>query len=86
MVEAELNGIDVDGIWSLVDLARLMFIDEENVGILSGSCKDVVDGGKFTRNNNRNGKSEVLQAIDVHSMTNAIDKIEVSMVSFFVGR
>ena len=62
MVEEELNGIDVDGIWNLVDLARLMFIDEENVEILSGSCKDVVDGGKFTRNNNRRKRSEVLQA------------------------
>ena len=64
-----------------MDLPKLMFIDEE-----CGNLKVVVDGGKFTRNNNRNRKSEVLQAIDVHSMTNAIDKIEVSMVSFFVGR
>ena len=64
-----------------MDFPKLMFIDEE-----CRNLKVVVDGGKFTRNNNRNGKSEVLQAIDVHSMTNAIDKIEVSMVSFFVGR
>ena len=37
MVEEELDGIDVDGIGNLVDLPRLMFIDEENVGILNWS-------------------------------------------------
>ena len=36
-VEEELDGIDVDGIGNLVDLPRLMFIDEENVGILNWS-------------------------------------------------
>ena len=29
MVEEELDGIDIDGIGNLVDLPRLMFIDEE---------------------------------------------------------
>ena len=68
-----------------MDLPKLMFIDEEY-----GNLKVVVDGGQFTKDNNRKGKSEVLQAIDVHSVTNAIDKIEVSIVcravTFFVRR
>ena len=40
-----------------MDLPKLMFIDEE-----CGNLKVVVDGGKFTRNNNRKRKLEVLQA------------------------
>ena len=39
-VEEELDGIDIDGIRNLVDLPRLMFIDEE-----CGNLKVVVDGG-----------------------------------------
>ena len=37
-VEEELDGIDMDGIRNLVDLPRLMFIDEE-----CGNLKVVVD-------------------------------------------
>ena len=52
MVEEEL-----DGIGKLVDLPRLMFIDEE-----CENLKVVVDGGELTRNNGRKKSSEVLQA------------------------
>ena len=51
MVEEKL-----DGIGNLVDLPRLMFIDEE-----CGNLKVVVDGGELTRNNNRKKWSELLQ-------------------------
>ena len=50
--EEELDAIDIDGIGNLVDLPRLMFINEK--------CRDlkvVVDSGWFTRNNNRKRKS-----------------------------
>ena len=58
MVEEELDDIDMDGIGNLVDLPRLMLIDEQcgNLKIL------VVDGRKLTRNNSRKKISEVLQA------------------------
>ena len=46
----------LDGIGNLVDLPRLMFIDEE-----CGNLKVVVDGGELTRNNNRKKWSELLQ-------------------------
>ena len=55
MVEEELDGIDIYGIGKLVDLPRLMFIDEE-----CGNLKIVVDGGELTRNNDRKKSSEVL--------------------------
>ena len=38
-VKEELDGIDIDGIGNLVDLHRLMFIDEEY-----GNVKIVLDG------------------------------------------
>ena len=57
MVEEELDGIDIYGIGKLVDLPRLMFIDEE-----CENLKVVVDGGELTRNNGRKKSSEVLQA------------------------
>ena len=79
IVEEELAGIG-----NFVDLPRLMFVDEK-----CGNLKVVVDGGKFAINNNRNKK--FYKPIDVHSVTNPIDEIEVSMaflvVTFFcVGR
>ena len=40
-----------------MDLPKLMFIAEE-----CGNLKVVVDGGYFTRNNNRKEESEALQA------------------------
>ena len=39
-VEEEQDGIDIDGIGNLMDLLKLMFIDEE-----CGDFKVVVDGG-----------------------------------------
>ena len=39
-VEEEQDGIDIDGIGNLMDLPKLMFIDEE-----CGNLKVVVDGG-----------------------------------------
>ena len=57
IVEEELDSADIDAIENLLDLPRLMFIDEE-----CGNLKVVVDGGERTRNNNRKKKSEVLQA------------------------
>ena len=55
-VEKELGGSDTDGIGNLVELPRLMFINED-----WGNLKVVVDGGQLTRNNNRNRKSEASQ-------------------------
>ena len=46
----------LEGIRNLVDLPRLMFIDEE-----CRNLKAVVDGGGFTRNNNRKKRLEVMQ-------------------------
>ena len=43
------------GIGNLIDLPRIIFIDEE-----CGNHKVVVDGGQFTRNNNKKRKSEIL--------------------------
>ena len=40
-----------------MDLPKPMSVDEEY-----GNLKVVIDGGYFTRNNSRKGKSEVLQA------------------------
>ena len=39
-VEQEQDGIDIDGIGNLMDLPKLMFIDED-----CGNLKVVVDGG-----------------------------------------
>ena len=48
-------GIDIDGIGNIMDLPGLMFIDAE-----CGNLKEVVDGGKLTRINDRTRKSDVL--------------------------
>ena len=55
--EEEIDGIAINGIGNLVDLPRLMLINEE-----SGNLEIVVDGEELTRNNNIKKKSEVLQA------------------------
>ena len=55
-IEVEDNPSD-KAIGNLVDLPKLMFIDEE-----LGNLQVVFDGGELTRNNNRKKKSEVLQA------------------------
>ena len=47
IVEVELYGIDVNGIGNLLNLPRLMFINEE-----CGNLKVVVVVGELTRNNN----------------------------------
>ena len=39
-VEEEQDGADIDGIGNLMDLPKLMFIDED-----CGNLKGVVDGG-----------------------------------------
>ena len=82
-VHEEQDGIDVTG--NLMDWPKLMFINEE-----CGNLKLVVDGGLFTRNNNRKRKPEALQAYRCHSVKNAIDKNEVSRVflavTFFAVR
>ena len=54
-VEEELDGIDIDGIGSLMDLSGLMFIHEE-----CENLEEVVDNEELTRNNDRKRKSEVL--------------------------
>ena len=51
------------GIGNLVDLARLIFIDEE-----CGKLKVIVDGGELIRNNNRKKRSEVLQSYYMWTM------------------
>ena len=56
IVQEKLDDIDIDGIGNLVDLPRLMFIEEE-----CGNLKVVTDGGELTRNINIKKKSDVLQ-------------------------
>ena len=56
-VEGKLDGTDIDDIGNLVDLPRLIFINEE-----CGNLQVVVDGREVTRNINRKKKSDVLQA------------------------
>ena len=55
-VEEELDRIDIDGTGNLLDLPGLMFSNEE-----CGNLKVVVNGGEYTRNNDKKTKSEVLQ-------------------------
>ena len=57
IAEEELDGIDINGIWNLVDLPVLMSIEQE-----CGNLKLVDEDGELSRNNNRKIKSEVLQA------------------------
>ena len=59
---------------NLVDLARLLLINEE-----CGDLQIAVDDRELTRNNIRKKKST-----DVKSVTNAIDKIEVSLIFLVV--
>ena len=55
MVEEELDGLDINDIANLVDLPRLMFIDEE-----CRNLKVVVDELDLTRNIDRK-RSELLR-------------------------
>ena len=62
----------IDGIGDLVDLPRLMFIDEE-----FRNLKAVVDGGELTRNINRKKKSGVLiHFTDCPTWSDAIQNIQ----------
>ena len=57
IVVEELDVTDTDDVGNLVDLPRLMFIDEE-----CGNLKVAVDGGELTRNISRKKMSNLLQA------------------------
>ena len=63
MIEEELDGIDRDGIGILVDLPRILFVDEE-----CGNLKVVVDGGEFTRNNNRKKRSKICHSYNRYNL------------------
>ena len=65
----------VDGIENLMDLPRLMFIDEE-----CGNLKVVVNGRLLTRNINRKKGQTFYKPMDVHCATTAIDEIRVSLI------
>ena len=56
IVEEELECIDIDDIWNLEDLPRLLFI-----GVECGNLIVVNDVGELTRNINQKKKSGVLQ-------------------------
>ena len=56
MVEEELDGLDINDIANLVDLPRLMFIDEE-----CRNLKVVVDELDLTRNIDRKSSELLLE-------------------------
>ena len=69
---------ELDGIGNVVGLSRLMFINEE-----CGNLQVVVDDGQLTRKMTERSL-KVYKHIDVKSVTNAIDEIEVSMIFLVV--
>ena len=81
IVEEELDGIGTDAIANLVDLPKVMFIDEECGNLIVESLGGIMK----ERRSQKFYKPE-----DVNSVTNAIDEIEISMifpvVTFFLGR
>ena len=81
MVEKELHGIDVDGIGNLVDLPRLLFIHKEHVGILKWS---LMVGNLLEIITKRRGQ-RFYKPIDVNSVINAVDEIEVDMIFLAVA-
>ena len=81
MVEKELHGIDVDGIGNLVDLPRLVFIHKEHVGILKWS---LMVGNLLEIITKRRGQ-RFYKPIDVNSVINAVDEIEVDMIFLAVA-
>ena len=81
MVEKELHGIDVDGIGNLVDLPRLVFIHKEHVGILKWSW---MVGNLLEIITKRRGQ-RFYKPIDVNSVINAVDEIEVDMIFLAVA-
>ena len=56
IVEAGLDGIDIDGIGNLEDSPGFVFIDEECENLI-----EVNDGGELSRNTNQKKKSNILQ-------------------------
>ena len=81
MVEKELHGIDVDGIGNLVDLPRLVFIHKEHVGILKWS---LMVGNLLEIITKRRGQ-RFYKPVDVNSVINAVDEIEVDMIFLAVA-
>ena len=81
MVEKELHGVDVDGIGNLVDLPRLVFIHKEHVGILKWS---LMVGNLLEIITKRRGQ-RFYKPIDVNSVINAVDEIEVDMIFLAVA-
>ena len=81
MVEKELHGIDVDGIGNLVHLPRLVFIHKEHVGILKWS---LMVGNLLEIITKRRGQ-RFYKPIDVNSVINAVDEIEVDMIFLAVA-
>ena len=81
IVEEELDGIGIDAIANLVDLPKVMFIDEECGNLIVENLTGIMK----ERRSQKFYKPE-----DVNSVTNAIDEIEISMiipvVTFFLGR
>ena len=69
---------ELDGIGNVVGLSRLMFINEE-----CGNLQVVFDDGQLTRKMTERSL-KVYKHIDVKSVTNAIDEIEVSMIFLVV--
>ena len=94
-VEEELDGIGKDGIGNLLDLLigilwidllnLLMFINEE-----CGNLKYSLMVDSLLEIMTERGSQKFYKPIYVHSLTNAMKEIEVSMmflvVTFFVGR
>ena len=68
IVQEGLDIIDIDDNRNLVDLIKVLSIDEE-----SGNLKVIVDGGELTRNMNR-------KPMNVPSVTNAINGVKINMV------
>ena len=81
MVEKELHGIDVDGIGNLVDLPRLVFIHKEHVGILKWSLMV----GNLLEIITKRRDQRFYKPIDVNSVINAVDEIEVDMIFLAVA-
>ena len=79
MVQKKLDGVDIDDIENFVNLPMLMLIRDK-----CGNLKVVVDDGELTTNNNRKKSSKFSKPIDVNSVANVIDEIEVSMISLVV--
>ena len=69
---------ELDGIANLVDLPMLVFINEESM--VDSSLEIIII---------KRGSQKICNPIDLHSVTNTLDEIELSMifhvVTFFVS-